>query len=260
MRVIPVCCAVLQLAACLPSVDAALRLRSLASALEPGSGAAKAFTVGPPARYAYAATRQRQGGGAMLNVLDFGAVGDGVTDCAPAIQQAINQAQREYRALYVPAGIFRIESGLVVNTTAHSPAKYSASTPHFRVAPLRLIGEGATNGMGQSVIFAAKPMAAVLTYDSRQPGSGAAMQPPGNLTYNHALQQITLDANDLANFSVFAPAIVGSTWNSVSFVHGLVAGLYIGYGWIHNIESCAFKGNGVANLYLPGEPPLTHRI
>ena len=44
--------------------------------------------------------------------------------------------------------------------------------------------------------------------------------------------------------------VTRSKWRSVSFVHGLVAGLYIGYGWIHNIEGCAFKGSGVANLYL----------
>ena len=37
-----------------------------------------------------------------------------------------------------------------------------------------------------------------------------------------------LDGNDLANFSAYAPAIIGSKWKSVAFVHGLVAGLYIG--------------------------------
>ena len=59
-----------------------------------------------------------------------------------------------------------------------------------------------------------------------------------------------LDSNGLANFSVFAPAIVGSKWRSCSFIHGLIAGLYIGYGWIHTIQDCAFKNNAVANLYL----------
>ena len=187
------------------------------------------------------------GSSGMLSVEDFGAVGDGQTDCYEAIQRAIYQAQREYRALFVPAGVYRIDRGLVVNTTEHSDAKYSPATTHWRVAPLRLIGEGATNGEGQSVIFAGKPMTAVLTFASRQPGltgSGA------NLTENHSLEQLALDANDLANFSAFAPAIVGSKWKDVSFVHGLVAGLYIGYGWIHNIEGCAFKGSGVAQLYL----------
>jgi hypothetical protein len=187
----------------------------------------------------------------MLNILDFGAVGDGTVDCSAAIQRAIDQAQLEYRALLVPAGIYRVDRGLFVNKTVHSPVRYSPSTSHWSVAPLRLVGEGATNGEGQAVIFAAKPMAAVLTYASSQPmGTPQGGEVPGNLTENHSLEQITLDANFLANFSVYAPAVVGSKWQSVSFVHGMIAGLYLGYGWIHNIEGCAFKGNAVANLYL----------
>jgi hypothetical protein len=111
------------------------------------------------------------------------------------------------------------------------------------------MGEGSNNGGGESVIFAGQPMAAVLTYASRQPGTLSETD-EGNATEGHALEQITLDANDLANFSAFAPAIWGAQWKSVSFRHGLIAGLYIGYGWIHTIEDCAFKNNAVANLYL----------
>ena len=185
----------------------------------------------------------------MLNVLDFGAVADGVTDCAAAMQRAINQAQYEHRALQVPAGIYRVDSGLVVNTTQHSTGKYSPSTQHWQVAPLRLLGEGSNNGGGESVIFAGQPMAAVLTFASRQPGTLSEMD-EGNATTGHAVEQLTLDANELANFSAFAPAIWGAQWKSVSFRHGLIAGLYIGYGWIHTIEDCAFKNNAVANLYL----------
>lgn len=144
-----------------------------------------------------------------LNVLDFGAAGDGVADDAPAIQRGIDQAQYENRALYVPAGIYRINRGLVVNTTEHAAGKYSPSTNHWAVAPLRLLGEGATNGEGQSVIFAGAPMSAVLTYASRAPGLNSSADNTANMTMNHALEQITLDANDLANFSAYAPAIFG---------------------------------------------------
>jgi hypothetical protein len=202
---------------------------------------------------ASSSTSGTSGGGAaasgMLNVLDFGAVADGVTDCAAAMQRAINQAQYEHRALQVPAGIYRVDSGLVVNTTQHSTGKYSPSTQHWQVAPLRLLGEGSNNGGGESVIFAGQPMAAVLTFASRQPGTLSEMD-EGNATTGHAVEQLTLDANELANFSAFAPAIWGAQWKSVSFRHGLIAGLYIGYGWIHTIEDCAFKNNAVANLYL----------
>eukprot|EP01050_Picozoa_sp_SAG11_P008881 SAG11_NODE_803_length_7098_cov_10.219174_7_plen_585_part_00 len=230
-----------------------------------------------PERYASAARRHRVGENVqVLNVLDFGAKGDGLFDCAPAIQRAIDRAQAENRKVLVPAGIYRINHGLVVNTTQHSAGKYSPSTQHFKIAPLHLFGDGANNGGkltkssfpphfffaailltmvtvlttgGQSVIFAGRPMGAVLTYASRQPGS-LGQDDAGISTTGHVLEQITLDANDLANFSSYAPAVWGSQWRSVSFIHGLVAGLYIGYGWIHNIENCAFKNNGVVNLYL----------
>jgi hypothetical protein len=100
------------------------------------------FDDRPPARYAAAAAVvNRSSRHGMLNVLDFGAVGDGVTDCAQAFQRAINLAQSQYRALFVPAGIYRINSALVVNRTTPSTGKYSPSTRHFRVAPLRLVGE-----------------------------------------------------------------------------------------------------------------------
>lgn len=101
------------------------------------------------------------------------------------------------------------------------------------------------------MIYAGRKMAAVLTYDSQPPPSSLSFNSSAvHLTLGHELSQITLDANELANYSAYAPGIWGSAWRSVSFIHGLVAGLYIGYGWIHTIEACSFKNNAVVNLYL----------
>lgn len=53
--------------------------------------------------------------GASVNVLDFGAVGDGVTDNAAYIQAAINYASSNgIREVYFPAGNYLINSGLTM--------------------------------------------------------------------------------------------------------------------------------------------------
>lgn len=64
--------------------------------------------------------------GAPVNVLDYGAVGDGVTDDTASIQTAIDAAQTANKILFVPAGTYKITARLDV-----SPSK-----------PLYFQGEG----------------------------------------------------------------------------------------------------------------------
>jgi hypothetical protein len=51
--------------------------------------------------------------GAMVNVLDYGAVGDNSTDCTSAIQAAINTG----KAVFFPAGVYKITAPLTSGTT-----------------------------------------------------------------------------------------------------------------------------------------------
>lgn len=46
--------------------------------------------------------------GAMVNVLDYGAVGDNSTDCTAAIQAAVNTG----KAVYFPAGVYKITASI----------------------------------------------------------------------------------------------------------------------------------------------------
>ena len=50
----------------------------------------------------------------VVSVKDFGAVGDGVTDCTQYIQAAINAASEGNSTVYIPDGVYRITSGLII--------------------------------------------------------------------------------------------------------------------------------------------------
>ena len=78
--------------------------------------------------------------GEVLSVKAFGAKGDGVADDAVPFQLAIDAAQRHYRSLFVPAGVYRLDTGLIVNRTTHAPGddedyKVRPSCPAAPVRP-----------------------------------------------------------------------------------------------------------------------------
>ena len=97
-----------------------------------------------------------------LNALDFGAKGDCFysaavpawqvcSDDAPALQAAIDAAQQQRRALFVPAGSYGINSSLTIHSNANA-------SDGFKFGPLRMMGEGKS----LTTIEAMKPMLAVL--------------------------------------------------------------------------------------------------
>ena len=54
--------------------------------------------------------------GSMLNVIDYGATGNGITDDAAAIQAAINAAQTAKGSVYLPTGAYKINSKLTISS------------------------------------------------------------------------------------------------------------------------------------------------
>ena len=134
--------------------------------------------------------------------------------------------------LLVPAGNYRINSTLNVNTS--SPGHGQANRPG-----LRLVGQG--NGL--TSIFAAVPMHAVLNYSSAgSPGFGAGAPIP---TEDQYVADIKIYASGLANYSIFAPGMARSRFVRVSVGGATNVGLSLGYGWCNYIEGCRFGGNGV---------------
>ena len=56
---------------------------------------------------------------APINVLDLGAVGDGVANDTAALQAALTLAETTSTPIYIPTGVYRITSGLVYNDAAY---------------------------------------------------------------------------------------------------------------------------------------------
>jgi hypothetical protein len=104
-----------------------------------------------------------------LDVKQFGAIGDGKHDDAPAIQNAIDAAQKQRRALFVPAGQYLINATLTVRNSRHP--SYSGWSS------LRLVGEG--NLGQQSTVTPGRPLTALLAF---QGASRAHLRLPCMLT------------------------------------------------------------------------------
>jgi hypothetical protein len=69
--------------------------------------------------------------GSPLNVLDFGATGDGVSDDTVAVQTALTQANSTNKRLYFPQGVYVISSTLTVNNVAKGLYLYGDTTSNY---------------------------------------------------------------------------------------------------------------------------------
>jgi hypothetical protein len=180
----------------------------------------------------------------MLDCREFGAKGDGLTDDAAALQKALDASQQQHRALFFPAGTYLINSTLTVRNPKE--AQFSGW------GSVRLLGEG--NLGQQTVITPGRMLTALLAFSGKGP-QGAAWECDGcpalgNTTNGHSVEGIAFEANRLANFSVFGPAVCRSEFLRCNFDNALIAGLYIGWGWINTVSGCWAKGNDLAALYF----------
>ena len=179
----------------------------------------------------------------MLDVMQFGAAGDGRVDDAAALQAAIDYSQQHHRALFFPAGTYLISSTLTVRN--------SKEPLYSSWGSVRLLGEG--NLGQQTVITTNTTLTALLAFSGKGP-QGAVWEcedcpPLGNTTNGHSIEGIAFVANRLANFSVFGPAVCRSEFLRCSFDGARIAGLYIGWGWINTVSGCWAAGNDLVAMY-----------
>jgi hypothetical protein len=178
---------------------------------------------------------------------DFGAKGDGVTDDSQALQRAVNAAmgdcpavqhpcplEKQGRALFVPAGMYLVNTQINVRPTTGENAGYGT-------LGLNIYGESRS----LTEIHAGAKMHAVFNFTCLSgpiPHAGAGAPKPSD---GHFLSDLSIYGNYLSNYSVFAPGIVHSRFIRLFLGTSTNAGLSLGYGWINLIQDCRFSGNGI---------------
>jgi hypothetical protein len=175
-----------------------------------------------------------------LNALDFGAKGDCFfsatkpawqvcSDDAPHLQSAIDAAQLQRRALFIPAGSYGINTSLVIHSNANSSDGY-------KFGPLRLFGEG----KALTTINALKPgMLAVLDLPMVSIPAPGYANPHEDIEVEH----IGLHANSHADYCFHAPAIARSKLSNVDAGGARKVAILMAYGWINRVVECTISHN-----------------
>ena len=207
-----------------------------------------------------------------MNAKDFGARGDCVhpgdytsgcldcvvcdTDDAPALQRAIDAAQLAGRSLFIPAGVYRVNTTLLIRCTgARDPIEDNSPNPMcdgvlnatHRYHPLRLVGEG----MESTMIQAGRAMPAVLELEAPAITRGAATNGfTHNVSGMHAIEHIHFHANSLANSSLMSFGVIRSRFANLAATSALQYGLSLHNGFINTIDGCKMHSNREAGVFV----------
>jgi len=186
--------------------------------------------------------------GAAINVLDYGAVGDGTTNDTAAIQAAINAAIAQRKALYFP------------RTTLGTLGLYLITAPLTISAGIHIYGEGTnysgllcnnTSGfqIAAGVNFVTIENLAIIqtTRYSTTPNSYTAIETlgtTGSRNFWHIYRDLFIDGFEYA----FELSYTWSTViNSVQSVFGF-SGIYAPGISVNNyVSNCGFGGSSAAN-------------
>jgi hypothetical protein len=201
--------------------------------IEPVSNNASGIVYDPGGTGAVATTVQtklRE----SVSVTDFGAVGDGITDDTVAIQNALNYVSTStYRkALYVPAGLYKLTDTLVVRNAGGDPR-----------SGWSLFGDGFN-----SVLYQTGAGKNVLEI-------GASLAVPSVFMENITISNLSLVGTNGANYGLYLNEVARSFFSNlwicsqeadVAIKGGLInkwAGMYLG--------SAAFNESPTPGLTIP---------
>lgn len=169
-----------------------------------------------------------------LNVMWFGATGNGQTDDASALQRAVDTGQATGTSVYFP--------------TAHP---YYAITKPIVItsgkAAITFFGDGLAYGRtdngsiirAHSSITAENPLQAIFRFTDAV------------FVTHYSFEDLTLIGNDVTKYGIYSAKLAHTRFSRVAFRNTTVAGLAIGYGWCNDILDCVFahnKGDGITTL------------
>jgi hypothetical protein len=151
-----------------------------------------------------------------VSVLDFGAVGDGVTDDTASIQAAVDYASTLGCGVLFPQGVYPISSEITIRCAADLPATPSGSEIHFAKSnPVSLYSDG------QATLRATAAMDRMVRY--------------------------TFDASD-GDLAPFYSNVEGITFDGAGLA---VDALYIEWTMHFQVSRCRFHnytGSGIRNF------------
>lgn len=206
-------------------------------------------------------------GSLYFNVIDFGAVGDGVTDDTAAIQAAINAANPRGGIVYFPRGDYLISSGLTID---NSVASTGPLPDDYFARKASLMGDG----MASSRILGAAGNYAMLTLLGSTLTGFVSQQSIRGLTFEKADKTgKVLALDNLAYFSVENCYFDGG--DEVAVISDCVVGLFSNcyfmfgnkgvYAYRNNyaspnaltFTSCVWAGNTTYGALFDGPACLT---
>lgn len=183
----------------------------------------------------------------VRNVKDFGAVGNGIADDAPAIQAAINDIPDGGGVVFIPNGTYLIGSKLTLGnddnggfSTKRGIEIWGESPPSFRGAPdgpgvgVRLIWSGALNGnmMGTGGPFTGLTLRNLWLEGNSLGGTGLQLISTGMVTlYNINIsnfRQIGYQSSCLSGFGNCEKVIGRNIVISCPAVNGAIGALFDG--------------------------------
>jgi pectate lyase-like protein len=152
----------------------------------------------------------------VLNALDFGATGNGVTDDTAAVQAALLAATTAPTAtVWFPAGIYRISQ--IVFTAAY--------------AGVRLLGSNSSYGSSYRAQFQATTAADMFTTQ-------------GNLNIrNLRFENLTFNGNNEATSGIYLDTCISAFIQNCEFINFSTVGVKGGSCLYLRVDSCLFHGS-----------------
>ena len=162
---------------------------------------------------------------AQANVKDFGAVGDGVTDDAAAIQAAINYAATNGRSVYFPAGTYNTSLPITLDNT---------------IGASNLISEG--RGLA-TIIKTTNTVDAIYGVDA----AIIIHRTAPNFAYKNVLDGISIGTTQPSiAYGIYAPLISQCEIKNGN-INFCDTGIYVEDGWLCSVSNMNIAGGDPSN-------------